>query len=80
MLTPSFGSQLQDGLGIPFVKACSDRLLSVTQVMLTISYHSFLYSVYAIVSQKVRFVKIINEYYFQKGNTKKKHGRLLWKS
>ena len=57
MLTAVFGSQLQDGLGILSVKACTNRPLSATYGILNISYHSFSYSVAVIISQKQVVVK-----------------------
>ena len=45
-----FGAQLQEGLGIPEIKARSNRLLSENSKMLTISYHSFLYLILLIIS------------------------------
>lgn len=41
-----FSAQLKDGFSILFIKACTNRLLSDMSGMLTVSYHSFLYSIW----------------------------------
>ena len=44
-----FSTQLKEGFGIFSIKACTNRLLPVKSKMLTISDHSFLYSILNII-------------------------------
>lgn len=45
LIRKMFSAQLKDGLGILSMQARTKRLLSVISKMLTVSYHSFLYSI-----------------------------------